>query len=150
MAYKFPYDEEEKEKPRAKLTTNRSMWKLLILSFLTCGIYSIVFFIPFSFDLERIHPSNGRQMNYIGAYFLALFTFSIVLDIWHYQIAKRIGEALEARKIDYEFGTGDFWKWLFFGSLILVGPFVYYHKLCRAMNLLCEDYNEHPVLSETR
>ena len=30
---------------------------------------------------------------------------------------------------------------LTFGSFILVGEFVYFHKLCTAMNLLCEDYN---------
>ena len=149
MAYKFPYDEEEKEKPRAKLATNRSMWKLMLLNVFTCSIYTIIFFIPFSFDLERIHPSSGKRMNFLFAYILSLFTFSIVIDIWHYQNAKQIREALEARKIDYEFGTGDFWKWLILGSFIIVGPFVYYHKLCRAMNLLCEDYNENPVLTET-
>ena len=27
------------------------------------------------------------------------------------------------------------------GSFIFVGPFVYIHKLCKAMNLLSEDYN---------
>ena len=84
-------------------------------------------------------------MNYLWAYILSIFTFAIVIDIWHYQIAARIEEALEARKIDYEFGTGDFWKWYIFGSFILVGPFVYYYKLCKAMNLLCEDYNADPV-----
>ena len=88
MAYKFPYDEEEKEKPRAKLATNRNMWKLMILSLLTCGIYTIIFFIPFSFDLERIHPSSGKRMNFLFAYILALFTFSIVIDIWNYQIGR--------------------------------------------------------------
>lgn len=149
MAYKFPYDEEEKEKPRSKLATNRNMWKFMILSLLTCGIYTIIFFIPFSFDLERIHPSSGKRMNFLFAYIFALFTFSIVIDIWHYQNTKQISEALEARKIDYEFGTGDFWKWLILGSFIIVGPFVYYHKLCHSMNLLCEDYNENPVVTET-
>jgi hypothetical protein len=57
-----------------------------------------------------------------------------------------VEEALEKRKIEYDFGTGDFWGWFLFGSFILVGPFVYFHKLYKAMNLLCASYNENPVL----
>ena len=83
-------------------------------------------------------------MNYLFAYIVSLFTFNIVIDIWLYQITKRISEALEVREIDYDFGIEDFWGWFFFGSLILVGPFIYYHKFCKAMNLLCEHYNTDP------
>jgi hypothetical protein len=57
-------------------------------------------------------------------------------------VAERIEEALEKRRIDYEFGTLDFWKWNILGSLILVGPVIYNYKLFKAMNLLCESYNE--------
>ncbi len=147
MAYKYPYDV-EKETPRAKLSTNRKMWKFLLFSYLTFGIYGIIFFIPFSLELDRIHPSGTKQMNYVYAYILAFFTFSIVLDIWHYQNANRVSEALAYRGIDYEFGTRDFWLWFILGSFIFIGPFVYFHKLCTAMNLLCEDYNENPVITD--
>lgn len=149
MPYKYPYDceREEKEYIPPKLKTNRSMWKLMLLNILTLGIYSIIFFIPFSFDLDKVAPKNDRSktMNYLLAYILALFTFSAVLAVWHYQIAKQVEEALTKRNIDYEFDTGSFWGWYFFGSFILVGPFIYFHKLCKAMNLLCAHYNENPV-----
>ena len=65
--------------------------------------------------------------------------------IWHYQIASRIEQALSERGIAYDFGTSTFWGWYFFGTFILVGPFIYFHKLCTAMNLLCEDYNKNPA-----
>ena len=145
MAYGYGYDyEQEKTYKPPKLKTDRSMWKLMIFTLLTCGIYSIIFFIPFSFDLDKVAPKKDRSktFNYLWALLLSMFTFSLVMDVWHYQIAARVEEALEARKIDYEFGTGDFWKWFVFGSFIFVGPFVYSYKLCKAMNLLCEDYNE--------
>ena len=35
----------------------------------------------------------------------------------------------------------SFWGWGILGSLILVGPFIYTHKLLTAMNLLSADYN---------
>lgn len=145
MAYKYPYDFEEKETKRQPLATNRNMWVFMILSILTLGLYGVFFFIPFSFDLDKIVPSSKKQINYLWAFLISLFTFNIVIDVWHYQTAKRVSEALDERQIDYEFGTGDFWLWFVLGSLIIVGPFVYFHKLCRAMNLLCAHYNEHPV-----
>jgi hypothetical protein len=83
---------------------------------------------------------------YFLAYVLSFFTVNIVLTYWHYQIAARIEDALSRRRISYEFKTSDFWLWYFFGSLVLVGPFVYFHKLCKAMNLLCADYNENPTM----
>lgn len=151
MAYHYPYDEEEKEYRPPKLQTNRSMWKLMILSTLTLGIYGIMFFIPFSFDLDKIDPKREREktMNYAVAFILALFTFSIVVAVWHHHVADHIDEALKHRNIDYEFDTSDFWKWYFFGSYILIGPFIYFHRLCTAMNLLCQSYNENPMLDES-
>lgn len=150
MAYKYPYYDDEKKYVAPKLQTNRSMWKLMILNIITLDIYSIFFFIPFSFDLDKIDPrrERGKTMNYLFAYILSMFSFSIVILAWHYQIASRIEEALKRRKINYDFSTSDFWSWYFFGSFILIGPFVYFHKLCTAMNLLCQSYNEKPLLDE--
>ena len=109
-----------------------------------------MFFIPFSYDLDKVSPKRDhtKTMNYLWAYLLSLVTASIVLVVWYYDLTKRMSDALEYRKIDYEFGTQDFWLWYFLGSFILIGPFVYFHKLCRAMNLLCEHYNENPVIAE--
>ena len=148
MSYKYPYDEDEKKYTPPKLQTNRNVWKLIILNILTLGIYSIIFFIPFSFDLDKVapRPDRSKTMNYLFAFIISLFTFSIVLCFWFYHITERIEEALSKRNITYEFGTGTFWGWYIFGSLFLVGPFVFFYKLCKAMNLLCADYNERPVL----
>ena len=148
MAYRYDCDYEaqrkEKEYRQFKLKTNRKMWKLMLFNVLTLGLYSIFFFIPFSFDIDKAAPRrNGEKtMNYLWAHILAFFTFSIVVDIWHYHIARRLGEALSAREISYQFGTKDFWLFFLLGSLVMVGPFIYFHKLCTAMNLLCENYNE--------
>ena len=51
-------------------------------------------------------------------------------------------EALKEREIEYGFTTSDFWIWQFVGSFFLIGHFVYVYKLCKAMNLLCADYNK--------
>lgn len=148
MAYRYPYDYEEKKYEPPKLKTDRKMWQLMLLNILTLGIYSICFFIPFSFDLDKVYPRRDGQktMNYLGAYIIACATFTITIAIWHYQIAERVEDALTRRNIDYDFSTNDFWNWYILGSFILVGRFIYFHKLCKAMNLLCQSYNEKPVL----
>ncbi len=144
MSYKYSYDSEEVQYKPAKLKTDRKMWKLVLFGILTLGIYSIVFFMPLSFDVDKVSPKGDRSktMSYLAAFVLSMFTANIVMDVWQYQITERISEALEARDVDYDFGTGDFWGWFIFGSLVFIGPFVYFHKLCKAMNLLCEDYNK--------
>lgn len=147
MAYRYPYDDEERDFRPTPLKTDRSMWKLLLFSILTLGIYSIIFFIPFSFDLEKIAPRREKEktMNYLWAFILAYFTVSLVLVVWHYQVAAHVEDALKRRDIDYNFGTESFWIWYVAGSFFLVGPMVYFFKLCRAMNLLCEHYNADPL-----
>jgi hypothetical protein len=144
MAYRYPYHEEAIAYRPQPLRTDRKMWKLMLFHILTFGISSIFFFIPFSYELEKISPAREghKLINYAIAYLASLFTFSIIMTIWFFELTKRVEAALEERGIADGFGIGDFWCWYCLGSLILVGPFIYFHKLCKAMNLLCEDYNK--------
>jgi len=147
MAYRYDPDYEAaamaKTHKEPLLKTNRSALKFYILTILTLGIYTIFYFIPFSFDLDKVVPKRhgGKTFNYLFAFILALFTGNIVMYIWFYHITQRVEEGLAQREIDYSFQTSDFWLWYVLGSFIVVGPFVYHYKLCKAMNLLCEDYN---------
>ncbi len=102
--------------------------------------------MPLSYDLDKVSPNRDgtKTMNYLVAYLLSAFTLSIVLLLWHHQIAERVEDGLTRRNISYDFGTSTFWGWAFWGSMIIIGPFIYYYKLCKAMNLLCSDYNERP------
>lgn len=149
--YQYGFEEEVKYQP-PKLKTNRKLWKVVLFNILTLGIYSIVFFDPLASELDKIYPKRDgtKTMRFILAFILSLFTFSIVMLVWYHHISDRIEESLIRRKINYNFGTNDFWFWYLLGSLILVGPFVYIHKLCTAMNLLCESYNETPNIEEIK
>lgn len=83
MSYKYSYDYDEKPYVAPKLKTNRSVWKFILFSILTLGFYEIIFFIPLSFDLDKVSPSRDRSktMNYLTAWILSLFTFKIVIYI---------------------------------------------------------------------
>lgn len=130
--------------PARQLKTNRGLIKLILLSIITLGIYAIVVYSTISEDINTIASRyDGKKTMH---YCLILFIFSwltlgIVPLVWSHRISARIGNELRRRGIDYSFGAGTFWGWNILGALIIVGPFIYTHKLLKSMNLLCEDYN---------
>lgn len=125
------------------MKTNRGMVKAILLSMITCGIYAIFFWSGIGEDINIIASKRDQKktMHYCLLFFLVgPITLGIAYVFWFHRISARIGEELRARNIDYSFGAGSFWGWNVLGSLILVGPFVYLHKICKAMNLLVENY----------
>lgn len=137
-------DKQKAPSPVGQLKTNRSLLKFVLLSIITLGIYGIVVMSSISSDINTIASRyDGKKTMH---YCLVLFIFSgltlgIVPLVWGHKISDRIGAELLRRGIDYKFGAGTFWGWNILGALIIVGPFIYCHRLLTAMNLLSEDYN---------
>ena len=128
----------------APLNTSRGLIKTILLSLLTFGIYSIVLYSGMSTDINIIATRyDGRKtMHYCLLLFLvAPLTCGIAAFIWCHRLCDRMGNELRRRGIAYRFGAGSFWGWNILGSVIGIGPFIFLHKLCKAMNLLCADYN---------
>ena len=120
--------------------TNRGLLKSLI----TFGIYGIVVMTHISMEIDTIASPRDHKntMNYLlVCFFLGPITLGIYTLIWNHLLSNRIGDELKARNLGYEFDAGTFWGWGFFGSLILIGPFVYLHKLLTSMNMINESYN---------
>ena len=127
-----------------QLKTNRGMIKFILLSLITFGIYALVFYSKVSTDINLIASryDGKKTMHFcLLAFIITPITFGIGAIVWYHRISARIGNELARRGIAYSFGAGSFWGWEVLGTLIFVGPFIYLHKLCKAMNLLCEDFN---------
>lgn len=130
--------------PVGKLNTKRGLVKYILLGILTLGIYPIVVMSGISSD---INPAASRYdgkktMHYCLIFFVfSWLTLGIAPLVWYHRISARIGHELRRRHIHYSFGAGSFWGWHLLGLLIGVGPFIYIHKLCKAMNLIAKDYN---------
>ena len=123
--------------------TNRGLLKFLLLSLITFGIYGIVVMTHISMEIDTIASPRDHKntMNYLLVFFfLGPITLGIYTLIWNHMLSNRIGDELKARNLGYEFDAGTFWGWGFFGSLILIGPFVFVHKLLKSMNLINESY----------
>ncbi|MCL2222457.1 MAG: DUF4234 domain-containing protein [Oscillospiraceae bacterium] len=130
--------------PVGQLKTNRSILKYILLSIVTFGIYPIVFYSGISSDINVVaNRYDGKKtMHYALLFFLiGPLTLGIGYFVWFHKISNRIGGEVERRGINYTLSASTFWLWFVLGSLIIVGPFIYGHKLCVALNTLSEHYN---------
>jgi len=126
------------------LKANRSALKFVLLSIVTFGIYPIVFYTKLGNALNQLasHHDGRKTMNYCLVYFIfSPLTFGIVGLVWFTKLCNRMGAELQRRQIAYRFSGRDYWLWCVLGSFIIVGPFVYLKRLCKAMRLLCLNYN---------
>ena len=130
--------------PVCQLKTNKGLFKYIFLSIITFGIYGLVVMSSLSTDINIVASryDGKKTMHYcLLAFIVAPITFGIASFVWFHKISNRIGNELKRRNIAYSFSCADFWLWNIIGSMIFVGPFIYYHKLFKADNLICADYN---------
>ncbi len=130
--------------PALKLATNRSLTKMFFLGLVTFGIYNMVIYCKMATDLNvaASRYDGRRTMPYLAMCYLAPLTLFVLPWVWIHNLCDRIKVEMNRRDIDYKFGPATFWLWNVLGSLILVGPFIFIHKLMKAMNLICEDFNK--------
>ena len=130
--------------PVGQLKTNRKLLKYILLSIVTLGIYSIVFYTGIANDINIVaNRYDGKKtMHFCLLLFLVgWITIGIGYFVWFHRISNRIGGELKRRGVAYCFGAKDFWLWNILGAFIIVGPFIYLHKLATSMNKVAEHYN---------
>lgn len=132
------------ETPAVQLRTDRGLLKFWLLSLITFSIYGIVVLSHISSEINTVATRHDKKttMHFCLIYFIfSWLTLGIAPLVWFHRISNRIGDEILRRNLPYSFGASDFWLWNILGSLIIVGPFVYTHKLLKAMNIMNEDYN---------
>ena len=130
--------------PARQLPTSRGVIKAFLLTMITFGIYGIVLYGKLADELNLVASKyDGKKtMHYcLLAFIVAPITFGIAGIVWSHKISNRIGAELNRRGIAYSFSATDFWLWNVLGSLIVVGPFVYLHKMFKAVNMMNAHYN---------
>ena len=133
-----------KQAPVAQLKTNRGLFKTIFFTLITFGIYALVDISSISNDINVVASryDGKKTMHFcLLCFIVAPLTLYIGAFVWYHKISTRIGAELKRRGIDYSFGASDYWLWNVLGFFIIIGPFVYLHKLCKAVNLMNTDYN---------
>ena len=130
--------------PAKMLKTNKSLAKYIFLSIITLGIYGIVVMSSVGDSINTVASryDGKKTMHFCLLYFIVSpITLGIATFVWLHRISNRIGNELNRRNISYRISAADFWLWYIIGSVIFIGPFIYIHKLLKATNLICNDYN---------
>lgn len=132
--------------PVGQLKANKSLLKTILLSLVTFGIYGLVVMSSVSNDINVVASryDGKKTMHYcLLTFVIGPITLGIAVIVWFHKLSNRIGDELKRRNIDYSLSASDYWLWNVLGSLIIVGPFIYLHKLFTAVNKMNEDYNLH-------
>lgn len=132
--------------PVGQLKTNKGLLRTILLSLITFGIYPLVVMSAVSSEINIVASryDGKKTMHFcLLAFIVAPLTFGIAGIVWYHRISNRIGAELNRRGIAYSFSAGDYWLWSVLGSLIVIGPLVYLHKLFKAVNLMNAHYNVH-------
>lgn len=130
--------------PVGQLKTNKGLLKTILLSLITFGIYPLVVMSAVSNDINIVASryDGKKTMHFCLLLFIvAPITLGIAAIVWYHKISNRIGAEVNRRGIAYHFSAADFWLWNVLGSLIIIGPFVYLHKMFKATNLMNAHYN---------
>ena len=100
-------------RPAFQLPTHRALWKMILLSILTLGIYPIVIFSKMSMEINVVASRHDGKwtMHFFWMWFLAPLTLCIYPLVWIHGLCNRIGGELLRRRIDYKFNAGTFWLW---------------------------------------
>lgn len=119
----------------------RRLWKLVLFSIATLGIYNMYFWFQFTRDLNEINQEDKRIKNYFLVIFLSIITFGIYRWVWFFYLADRIQVSGEHMGVNIQPGPGVTLFIRLFGTFILVGPLVSTYIVIRNMNKIAAAYN---------
>lgn len=128
---------------------DRKLWKLVLLTIPTFGIYNIIFWFQFTRDINEMNREDRRIKNYILVWCLSILTLGIYRWVWLFYLEDRLQVTGERMGIRIKPGAGTVLSWKLFGSFILIGPFVADYYIIRNMNRLAREYNTN-ILKKTK
>lgn len=121
----------------------RNLLTMILLSFITCGIYGIVFWYNYSDDMNKVCYGDGKETkNYIIVILLSIITCGIYTWVWYYGLGNRLCENAPRYGTRLTEDGTTVLMWMIFGSLLCgFGYFYAMYILVKNMNVLADLYN---------
>ena len=100
-------------RPAFQLPHRRALWKMILLSILTCGIYPMVIWCKMSMEINVVAGRHDGKwtMHFLCMAMLAPLTLGIYPLVWIHELCNRIGDELIRRQVGYKFSAATFWVW---------------------------------------
>ena len=125
------------------LRTDRSLLVYILLTIVTCGIYSWVFIYQLIQDVNIACDGDGEEtMNFWLFFLLSLVTCGIFAYVWYYQLGNRLqNNCARYGQPTTEGGTAVL-LWMLLGALLCgIGVFIGWNIIINNTNTVCRGYN---------
>lgn len=122
---------------------NRSLVKYILLSLVTCGIYSYFFIYQLAKDVNIICAGDGKETaGLVKFILLSIVTCGIYSLIWMYGIGNRLAENAPRYGLNFTENGTTILMWYIFGILLCgIGPYIAIHIVIKNTNALATAYN---------
>lgn len=124
--------------------TNRSLLAYILLTIITCGIYSYIFIYSMAEDMNDIGAGDGNKTGGLAAFILlGIITCGIYPLIWNYKLCNRMAANAPRYGLAFQENGTTYLLWSLVGAFLCgIGPFIALHFMIRNMNALCVAYNQ--------
>lgn len=125
------------------LQSDRSLVAYILLSIITCGIYSYYFIYKMAHDINIACDGDGKKTGGLVAFIvLSFITCGIYSWIWEYKLGNRLCTNAFRYGLSFQENGTTVLLWNIFGILICgIGPFIAMHILIKNSNAICMAYN---------
>lgn len=119
----------------------RSLVAYYLFSFLTLGIYALVFWGKYTKDVNTLCEGDGKKtMKFKYVVLLSIITVGIFGLVWRYKLAKRLQE--NAERYDLRFSESGALVVIFTIFGLVLGDFI----LIKNFNKMAKAYNDYNAL----
>ena len=123
--------------------TDRSLIMYIVLSIITCGIYSWYFIYSLARDVNIMCRADGKKTGGLLAFILlSIITCGIYSLYWMYSIGNRLAANAPRYGMNFQENGTTVLLWYLVGALLCgIGPYVAMHFLIKNSNALGVAYN---------
>ena len=125
------------------MVQQRSLVTYILLTIVTCGIYSIYFWYKYAEDMNKVCEGDGETTtNYIVVLLLNVVTCGIYSFFWYFKLGNRLQTNAPRYSQNFQENGTTILMWMIFGSLLCgVGSFYAMYILIKNMNSIANVYN---------
>lgn len=127
----------------APLKTDRGLLGYILLTFITCGIYSYYFIYSVARDVNIACEGDGKSTGGLLKFILlSIITCGIYGWIWQYSIGNRLAANAPRYGMNFQENGTTILLWDLFGMILCgIGPFIAMNIIIKNTNSICMAYN---------
>lgn len=127
-----------------RISTNRSLITYIVLSIVTCNIYSYYFLYTLARDVNIMCEGDGEETSGLVVFIVLSFvTCGFYALYWYYKLANRLASNAPRYGLNFQENGTTVLMWYIIGLFVCgVGPYVAMYFLIKNTNALAAAYNQ--------